>query len=63
MSDVSYQPKYDAGDDIMLDGQYTTILDVEDGEYELVRKGRIRWVDASDIDAVAEPRVQQQASG
>ena len=59
MPDVSYQTKYEPGDQILLDGQYTTILDLEDGEYQLTRKGRIKWIDARDIDAVAKPVPEQ----
>lgn len=54
MPDVSYLPKYEPGDQILLDGQYTTILALEEGEYRLTRKGRIKWIDAREIDAVAK---------
>jgi hypothetical protein len=53
-----YQLKYGAGDEIIVNGRYHTILDVdeEDNEYYLAWKGRFRWQDAQEIDATAEPR-------
>jgi len=54
MPNETYIPKYKPGDQIILDGQYTTILDLEDGEYRLTRKGRLKWIDAREIDAVAK---------
>jgi len=55
-SDVNYQPKFEANDEIFLEGQYATILDREDGEYHLALNGRFKWIDCSEIDSVAEPR-------
>lgn len=54
--DISYLPKFEEGDEIFMDGRYMTILDLEDGQYYVARKGRFRWVDASEIDSLAEPR-------
>ncbi len=53
MPDINYQPKFEEGETIMLDGRYTIILGVEDGEYYVSKKGRLRWMDASDIDSTA----------
>ena len=52
----SYQPKFKKGDEIIIDGRYTVILDAKDKEYLLNRKSRVRWVSASDIDAIATYR-------
>lgn len=56
MSELSYQTKFDEGDEIILNGAYITILDKEDGEYYIPQRGRLKWVDAAEIDAVAEKR-------
>jgi len=54
----SYNLKYEVGDQIILDGRYCVVLDVdrEENEYRLARKGRLRWHDAQEIDAVSSPR-------
>jgi len=49
-----YEPNYKPGDQIFLDGQYTTVLGLESGEYLVAKKGRLKWRDAREIDAVAE---------
>ena len=53
-----YQLKYEAGDQIIVNGRYHVILDVdeEENEYYLAWNGRFRWQDAQEIDATAEPR-------
>jgi len=52
----SYQLKYEPGDQIIINGRYHTILDVdeEDNEYKMGWKGRFRWKDAQEIDATAK---------
>lgn len=56
---MDYQPKFEKGDEIMVEQEYKTILDRKDGEYYLSWKARLRWKDASDIDAVATKRKTQ----
>jgi len=52
----SYNLKYEEGDEFILDGRYQTVLDVdeEENEYFLAWKGRLRWKDAQEIDALAK---------
>jgi len=54
----SYDLKYKAGDQFILNGRYQVVLDVdeEDNKYLLAWKGRFRWKDAQEIDATSEPR-------
>lgn len=59
MTDVQYQPKFDPGQEILMDGAFYTILDLrrenDEPEYKMAVKGRIKWIAASEIDAQAEP--------
>ena len=54
----SYQLQYEPGDQIIIEGRYHVILDVDeqDNEYHMAWKGRFRWKDAQEIDAVASQR-------
>jgi len=59
MTDVQYQPKFEPGEEIIMDGAFYTILDLRrennEPEYKMAMKGRIRWKSASHIDSQAEP--------
>lgn len=53
----NYQRKYNRGDQFMIEKRYHTIIDVddEDDEYLISWKGRLKWKDAREIDAISEP--------
>jgi hypothetical protein len=52
-----YQRKYDRGEQLMIEQKYLTIIDVDDenDEYLMSWKGRLRWKDVREIDAISEP--------
>jgi len=58
MTDFKYQTKFEPGQEIIMAGTFYTILDLrrenDEPEYKMAIKGRIKWIDATDIDAQAE---------
>jgi hypothetical protein len=53
----NYQRKYDEGDQFMVEKRYHTVIEVDDeeDEYLVSWKGRLRWKDVREIDAISEP--------